>query len=138
MGASLLLAHKRLRLLGPVCLHYLLPCDNARIGLVATPAAVAQWIEYWPPKPRVVGSIPASRTMFFLKSQPSGLAFCLALNQIGRYRAAQAVQKGPCLDAWQVLALHHGLTQAAFAQGYRPAHAWQQATVQGRRYPLAI
>lgn len=24
-------------------------------------AAVAQWIEYWPPKPRVVGSIPASR-----------------------------------------------------------------------------
>ena len=28
-------------------------------------AAVAQWIEYWPPKPRVVGSIPASRTIFF-------------------------------------------------------------------------
>jgi uncharacterized protein len=27
-----------------------------------TYAAVAQWIEYWPPKPRVVGSIPASRT----------------------------------------------------------------------------
>ena len=27
-----------------------------------TCAAVAQWIEYWPPKPRVVGSIPASRT----------------------------------------------------------------------------
>ena len=26
-------------------------------------AAVAQWIEYWPPKPRVVGSIPASRTI---------------------------------------------------------------------------
>jgi hypothetical protein len=25
-------------------------------------AAVAQWIEYWPPKPRVAGSIPASRT----------------------------------------------------------------------------
>jgi hypothetical protein len=30
--------------------------------LFATDAAVAQWIEYWPPKPRVVGSIPASRT----------------------------------------------------------------------------
>jgi hypothetical protein len=29
------------------------------------PAAVAQWIEYWPPKPRVVGSIPASRTTDF-------------------------------------------------------------------------
>jgi hypothetical protein len=28
-------------------------------------AAVAQWIEYWPPKPRVVGSIPASRTNIF-------------------------------------------------------------------------
>ncbi len=25
-------------------------------------AAVAQWIEYWPPKPRVAGPIPASRT----------------------------------------------------------------------------
>ena len=31
-------------------------------------AAVAQWIEYWPPKPRVVGSIPASRT----KSRKAG------------------------------------------------------------------
>jgi hypothetical protein len=29
----------------------------------AVSAAVAQWIEYWPPKPRVVGSIPASRTI---------------------------------------------------------------------------
>src|SRR5574343_244999 len=28
-----------------------------------THAAVAQWIEYWPPKPRVVGSIPASRAI---------------------------------------------------------------------------
>lgn len=26
------------------------------------PAPVAQWIEYWPPKPRVAGSIPAGRT----------------------------------------------------------------------------
>jgi hypothetical protein len=25
-------------------------------------APVAQWIEYWPPKPRVAGSIPAGRT----------------------------------------------------------------------------
>ena len=24
-------------------------------------APVAQWIEYWPPKPRVAGSIPAGR-----------------------------------------------------------------------------
>ena len=32
--------------------------DNA----LRSHAAVAQWIEYWPPKPRVVGSIPASRT----------------------------------------------------------------------------
>ena len=29
-------------------------------------AAVAQWIEYWPPKPRVAGSIPASRASVFL------------------------------------------------------------------------
>jgi hypothetical protein len=31
-------------------------------------AAVAQWIEYWPPKPRVVGSIPASRTITVIRS----------------------------------------------------------------------
>src|SRR5437763_8925157 len=37
--------------------------DNA--GLPSTHAAVAQWIEYWPPKPRVVGSIPASRATRF-------------------------------------------------------------------------
>ncbi len=35
-------------------------------------AAVAQWIEYWPPKPRVVGSIPASRTTFFASFAKSG------------------------------------------------------------------
>lgn len=33
-------------------------------------AAVAQWIEYRPPKPRVVGSIPASRATFFYLSLP--------------------------------------------------------------------
>ena len=40
---------------GRVCGH----CPAATMDGVA---AVAQWIEYWPPKPRVVGSIPASRT----------------------------------------------------------------------------
>jgi hypothetical protein len=35
--------------------------DGSR-GRMRAAAAVAQWIEYWPPKPRVVGSIPASRT----------------------------------------------------------------------------
>ena len=33
------------------------------VHIVIKVAAVAQWIEYWPPKPRVVGSIPASRTI---------------------------------------------------------------------------
>ena len=33
-------------------------------GVRPVSAAVAQWIEYWPPKPRVVGSIPASRATF--------------------------------------------------------------------------
>ena len=32
------------------------------LDLFISVAAVAQWIEYWPPKPRVVGSIPPSRT----------------------------------------------------------------------------
>ena len=31
-------------------------------------AAVAQWIEYWPPKPRVAGSIPASRAINRLRT----------------------------------------------------------------------
>ena len=34
--------------------------------VLRTLAAVAQWIEYWPPKPRVVGSIPASRATPFV------------------------------------------------------------------------
>lgn len=34
--------------------------------LLSFNAAVAQWIEYWPPKPRVVGSIPASRAILSL------------------------------------------------------------------------
>ena len=33
-----------------------------RTVTMAADAAVAQWIEYRPPKPRAVGSIPASRT----------------------------------------------------------------------------
>ena len=39
-------------------------CENAKLIVITSVAAVAQWIEYWPPKPRVVGSIPASRTSF--------------------------------------------------------------------------
>src|SRR3989344_3155239 len=43
-------------------LRRVVACDNAKLCHFGR-AAVAQWIEYWPPKPRVVGSIPASRTM---------------------------------------------------------------------------
>ena len=39
-----------------------LACPQAHFPHQISIAAVAQWIEYWPPKPRVVGSIPASRT----------------------------------------------------------------------------
>ena len=37
------------------------PIENRYPSRRFSDAAVAQWIEYWPPKPRVVGSIPASR-----------------------------------------------------------------------------
>ncbi len=37
------------------------PIENRYPSRRLSDAAVAQWIEYWPPKPRVVGSIPASR-----------------------------------------------------------------------------
>ena len=40
-------------------------------GVRPVSAAVAQWIEYWPPKPRVVGSIPASRATFSPSPSPA-------------------------------------------------------------------
>ena len=45
-------------------------------------APVAQWIEYWPPKPGVAGSIPAGRTNVYVaksesKGQPRGWLFAL-------------------------------------------------------------
>ena len=43
-----------------------LACPQAHFPHQISIAAVAQWIEYWPPKPRVVGSIPASRTILDL------------------------------------------------------------------------
>ena len=59
-------------------------------------AAVAQWIEYWPPKPRVVGSIPASRTiqdtlktLCFFAITPTAL--------VGVFVGAEWTP--PCLDA---------------------------------------
>ena len=42
---------------------------------IAFDAAVAQWIEYRPPKPRVVGSIPASRTSHSQVPDLSGYFF---------------------------------------------------------------
>jgi hypothetical protein len=43
-------------------------------------AAVAQWIEYWPPKPRVVGSIPASRTTYVTLLTQAYSCACLRLH----------------------------------------------------------
>ena len=77
-------------------------------------AAVAQWIEYRPPKPRVVGSIPASRatphtvlaSKTFTKRQPTGLALlflvlcwslvgraCYGLKEVGK-RVESGVASG--------------------------------------------
>ena len=42
-------------------------CAKIRLVENLSVAAVAQWIEYWPPKPRVVGSIPASRTRYLYR-----------------------------------------------------------------------
>lgn len=82
-----------------------------RAGCVATPARmrvaapVAQWIEYWPPKPRAAGSIPAGRTTRYTaprrsKTPTERLAFCFRAPQrrsgrLPRHRAwsrRQAVQ----------------------------------------------
>src|SRR6476620_9888013 len=66
-------------------------------------ASVAQWIEYWPPKPRVVGSIPASRATFFPSSRraPSRVIShlparrdCIALLAVACAAAAQAQSGG--------------------------------------------
>ncbi len=45
------------QLRAPVCWY-----SRQRTVIMKRDAAVAQWIEYRPPKPRAVGSIPASRT----------------------------------------------------------------------------
>ena len=47
-------------------------------------AAVAQWIEYWPPKPRVAGSIPASRTRFHAPFRRLGLRDRVVLSILGK------------------------------------------------------
>ena len=65
-------------------------------------AAVAQWIEYWPPKPRVVGSIPASRTNE--KSQSK-----LAVASMPRYSC-----KCRCKHIKTSAALANDLTQISF------------------------
>ena len=49
-------------------------------------AAVAQWIEYWPPKPRVVGSIPASRAKN--EKRHPRVAFALESRRRGRFARA--------------------------------------------------
>ena len=46
-------------------------------------AAVAQWIEYWPPKPRVVGSIPASRTRHLFLNVSEQLKTCMHKRIVG-------------------------------------------------------
>ena len=57
--------------------------------IVFSIAAVAQWIEYWPPKPRVVGSIPASRTIYNTRKP---LRFPLAVSSRKPLRFAVQVQ----------------------------------------------
>ena len=67
---------------------YVGTCLLRRLGkLFFSIAAVAQWIEYWPPKPRVVGSIPASRTKSMIDVSRSRLmlqscGFLLALTPL--------------------------------------------------------
>lgn len=40
------------------------PGPRSKRGTIRLFAPVAQWIEYWPPKPGVAGSIPAGRAIF--------------------------------------------------------------------------
>ena len=44
-------------------------------------ATVAQWIEYWPPKPGVVGSIPASRAKYLVLAHPE----CISISEAHGY-----------------------------------------------------
>ena len=60
-------------------------------------ALVAQWIEYWPPKPGVVGSIPAERTKMHIpracvSAHPSGQrpAFARSWRAVGHADGKQA------------------------------------------------
>ncbi len=62
-------------------------------------AAVAQWIEYWPPKPRVVGSIPASRATN--EKRHLRVAFCLPAGSFIRAVARNETRTGG--NGWSVL-----------------------------------
>ena len=54
-------------------------------GVRPVSAAVAQWIEYWPPKPRVVGSIPASRATFSPRTTSAVAELLCKLEPTARY-----------------------------------------------------
>src|SRR5574343_252203 len=62
-----------------------------------THAAVAQWIEYWPPKPRVVGSIPASRAIPSNKDRDGRLSQALLVNE--GFQARHPPKEGLCKRA---------------------------------------
>ena len=76
------------------------PLESAIMRAVA---AVAQWIEYWPPKPRVVGSIPASRTIpQHEKAAPQGGCSFFAPRQTGRRQCAAAASPSRSSSAKRV------------------------------------
>src|SRR3954470_15200575 len=72
-------------------------------------AAVAQWIEYWPPKPRVVGSIPASR------ASTSETHAALQAQHVLRTEVHLGVPRRPHEPARPVVAHREARTPHAFA-----------------------
>ena len=107
---------------------------SAPTGTMGACAAVAQWIEYWPPKPRVVGSIPASRTRVpaligltshgrhasaAVRSEPHPETAMKKPTLILSIVAAGAPARSACLRADQ------GRSRPRAIQG-RPEHAFHQ------------
>ena len=113
------------------------PLESAIMRAVA---AVAQWIEYWPPKPRVVGSIPASRTNEFNDLENRAAHRKVAALFLPHFLPHQSIK---LLSGVRTLPVYMNVPQAAFFSGVRSTlcslgqhHAGEQAQKRQRFNPF--
>jgi hypothetical protein len=94
------------------------PIENRYSSRRLSDAAVAQWIEYWPPKPRVVGSIPASRANCTLRVRKSLMRKPLQENQTLRSSRLDTSADTLAREADELFRWTAGLTMSKKWPGY--------------------